>query len=368
MTLPTFPQLTEDQLRQRLEPPTGKARLIIDTDAHNEIDDQFSIAWALLSPEKFDIEGVLAVPYSFAHHREPMLKAYELLKAADSGEALDHQNHGESVGYTGWAQRLIDVGTDPYAIPFVSPEEGMELSYQEILTVYGKLGVDATGQVFRGSPNYLKSLDEPIRSPAVDHLIERALTGGDEPLYVAGIGCATNLASAILIEPEIIKHIVILWTSAYPTTTNLWNGASLNLVQDPLASQLLFDCGVPHVYLPGFHVGAQLKISLPEMELWVKGQGAIGDYLHHLYTHNPIYHQRGINDYFGRSWIVWDLVNFAWLLNPDWVPSHLTPAPILNDALYWETDPSRHLIREAYDIDRDAIFRDLFTKLAQAAS
>ncbi len=44
-----------------------------------------------------------------------------------------------------------------------------------------------------------------------------------------------------------------------------------------LASRLLFECGVPVVYHPGFYVGAQLKISLPEMEAWVRGRGAIGD-------------------------------------------------------------------------------------------
>ncbi len=367
MALPTFPKLSDDKLRQLLEPPTGRVRLVIDTDAHNEIDDQFTIAWALLSPEKIDVEAVYAVPYSFAHHKEPMLKAYEYLKATASDETADHQMSGETVGYSGWAQRLLAIGTDPYSIPFVPPAEGMELSYQEILTVYEKLGMDSTDRVFRGSPNYLTSLDEPIRSPAVEDLIERALAGGDEPLYVAGIGCATNLASALLIEPEIINHIVILWTSAYPTPMNLWNGASLNLVQDPLASRLLFDCGVAHVYLPGFHVGAQLTISLPEMELWVKGKGAIGDYLYHLYTHNPIHYQRGINDHFGRTWIVWDLINIAWLLNPDWVPSHLVPSPVLKDDLYWEADPSRHLMREAYDIDRDGVYRDFFTKLDQLA-
>jgi hypothetical protein len=54
------------------------------------------------------------------------------------------------------------------------------------------------------------------------------------------------------------------------------------------------------------------------------------------------------------------------LLNPDWVPSHLVNSPILTDELYWEHDDSRHLMREAVDINRDAIFRDLFTKLEKA--
>ena len=36
------------------------------------------------------------------------------------------------------------------------------------------------------------------------------------------------------------------------------------LEQDLRATQLVFDSGVPLVYLPGYHVGAQLRLSLPE--------------------------------------------------------------------------------------------------------
>jgi purine nucleosidase len=78
--MPQFPQLSEAELLQRLEPPSGKIRLIIDTDTHNEIDDQFAIAWVLLSQDVFDIEGVVAEPYSHRDHREPLLKAYDALK------------------------------------------------------------------------------------------------------------------------------------------------------------------------------------------------------------------------------------------------------------------------------------------------
>ncbi|RMF01668.1 MAG: hypothetical protein D6768_10115 [Chloroflexi bacterium] len=358
----TFPKLSDEDRRRLLEPPAGPVRLVIDTDAHNEIDDQFALAWALLSPDKFHIEGMYAAPYSFALRREPMLEAYRLLKAGREAEILDSTGK-----YINWARQLLQAGIDPYSIPFVPPDEGMELSYREILTVYDKLGLDPAGNVFRGSPGYLPALDKPLRTPAAEHLIERALAGTGDPLYVAAIGCLPNIASAILLEPEIIKHIVVLWTASYPSCVTLPNDASFNLVQDVLSSQLLFDCGVPLVYLPGFHVGAQLSISLPEMERWVKGRGAMGDYLYHLYTHNPIRAQRGISDHFGRTWIIWDLINFAWLLNPAWVPSQLVRTPTLTDDLFWRHNAGRPLMREAYGVNRDAIFRDFFTKLEQAA-
>jgi len=43
-----------------IPPPGERIRLILDTDAANEVDDQYAIALAILSPERFDIEGFVA--------------------------------------------------------------------------------------------------------------------------------------------------------------------------------------------------------------------------------------------------------------------------------------------------------------------
>lgn len=359
-----LPKLSDDDMQRLLAPPSGPVRLIIDTDTKNEIDDQFTLAWALLSQDQLKLEGVYAEPFSFQHHRDDLIKAHELTTSvatlSDKDQALVNK-------YAHWVRGIQAAGLDPQNIPFPGPAAGMESSYAEILLVFEKLGMPSEGLVYRGSTEYLSSLEEPIGSAAVEHLIERALNGGDEPLYVAAIGCITNIASAILLEPEIIKHIVVLWTSAYPSWSNQPNESSLNLIQDLIAAKFIFDCGVPHVYLPGYYIGEQLKISLPEIEAWVQNKGAIGEYLHWLYTHNPIYAQRGIVGHFGRTWVIWDMINIAWLLDPDWVPSELVSAPALNHDTTWQRDvPGRHLMREAYGINRDAIFRDFFTKLEQA--
>lgn len=362
--LKRFDKRSDADMQRMLELPSGPVRLILDTDTANEIDDQFALAWTLLSPGQLDIEGVTAEPFSFQHHRPKLLQAHRIMT---SGGPSTAEETALVSAYRTWVEGLLSLGKNPADVNFVLPDEGMELSYQEILTIYGKLGLDPGGQVYRGSQGYLASPDEPLRTPAAEHIIERALAASNRPLYVAAIGCVTNIASALLIAPEITRNLVVLWTSGYPSSCHLSNAPSLNLVQDRLASQLLFECGVPHVYLPGFHVGAQLKISLPDMETWVRGKGAIGDYLYHLYTHNPIHAQRGIADYSWRTWIVWDIINIAWLLNPAWVPSDLRPSPVLDDGLFWQHPPNRHLMREAYDVNRDAIFRDFYLKLEGAA-
>ena len=57
--------MDEKLRRERLTVPTGKIRLVIDTDAKNEVDDQFAIAWALRSPERFQVEAVYAAPFPY---------------------------------------------------------------------------------------------------------------------------------------------------------------------------------------------------------------------------------------------------------------------------------------------------------------
>ncbi len=372
--LESFPKLSEAQYRRMLRLPRGRPRCIIDTDTRNEIDDQFALAWALLSQDELNIEAIYAAPYSFR-------KRWDELRAAAGAKANPEAASAGDLAllakYGGQLQRLEQAGTDihdrdqidPQGVSMVEPGRGMEMSYQEILLVCKKMGIDFADKVFRGSDRYLHDYSSAVESEAAAHLIETALTASPEsPLYVLAIGAVTNVASALLLAPEIIERVVVVWTAGYPTTVTDVEQASFNMEQDMLASQLLFDSGVPLVYLPGFHVGAQLSLSLPEIEAWVKGKGAVGDYLHWLYTNNPHFPFQGLTGYFGRTWIIWDLINFAWLMEPGWMPTYLTDAPYLSADCRWYRQASRrHTIREGLDINRDAIYRDFFIKLERAA-
>ncbi|MCY4465612.1 MAG: nucleoside hydrolase [Chloroflexi bacterium] len=366
-----FPTLSAAQYEKMLRLPSGHVRCVIDTDTRNEIDDQYALAWALLSQDSLQIDGIYAAPYSF-------LRRLDELRAADRARqnpaAATDEERALLPKYMNQLGRLDAAGTDindltqidPQSLIMVEPGRGMELSYHEILLCCEKMGMDCGDNVFRGADRYLQSLDAPVESEATAHLIEQARTASPEsPLYVLAVGALTNVASALLLAPDIIERIVVVWTAGYPTTVMDVEQPSFNMEQDILASQLLFDSGVPLVYIPGFHVGAQLSLSLPEMEAWVRGKGAIGDYLHWLYTHNPHYAFQGISGHFARSWIIWDLVNIAWLLSPGWLPSYITDAPWLSADCRWQRHGApRHPIREALDINRDAIFRDFFGKLA----
>jgi hypothetical protein len=92
------------------------------------------------------------------------------------------------------------------------------------------------------------------------------------------------------------------------------------------------------------------------MERHVRGHGAIGDYLFDIFE--AYVAQRST-----LSKEIWDISTIAYLINDDWVPTELVHSPILTDQMTWSTDRSRHFVRQATFVERDPIFRDLFTKL-----
>lgn len=350
-----FPNVSEARRAEMFADQKGPTRVLIDTDTDNEIDDQFAMAWAFLSPERIEVEAVVAEPFGHLHYRERVVEAANAIR---EGREPDPDN---LMGY--WARHLIAKDIDPATMDMWGPAEGMESSYEEIKTVLAKMGIPSDGLAFRGSDRYMADADTPVESEGTEKIIELALSDTDRPLHVVAIGCVTNVASALLMAPEIATKMVVSWTSGYPSWTDLPNHTSLNLVQDPHASRLLFDSGVPLVYLPGFYIGAQLLISLPEMEAWIRGKGEIGDYLYHLYTHNPIRVDRGVKMFPGQSWIVWDLINIAWLINRHWVPTRTVSTPRLDDDLVWRPRADAPTMLEAIDINRDATYHDLITKL-----
>ncbi|HON92318.1 MAG TPA: nucleoside hydrolase [Sedimentisphaerales bacterium] len=300
-----FPAVSESRRIEMLRPPVKRpVRMVLDTDTFNEIDDQFAVVYALISPE-LDVQALYAAPF--------------------------HNNRSSG------------------------PGDGMEKSYEEILRVLDRLGRSPEGFVFKGSVNWIKDVKEPERSPAALDLIERAKKSSpQDPLYVAAVGAITNVANAILIEPSIVQNIVVVWLGG--NGHNWPNQREFNYQQDLKASRTLFDSGVPVVQLPCTPVVTHFTTTVPEMERYVGGRGPIGDYLLTIFKD---YHK----DHFAWSKVLWDMAAIAWLVNDKWLPSNLVHSPIVTDNYTYSFDQSRHLIRVVSFVNRDPIFRDFFIKL-----
>lgn len=55
--------MTNEQRIKNLSVPTGDIDVVLDTDAYNEIDDQFAIAYLLISNEKLNTKAIYAAPF-----------------------------------------------------------------------------------------------------------------------------------------------------------------------------------------------------------------------------------------------------------------------------------------------------------------
>lgn len=282
---------------------TGPPRVVLDTDTYNEIDDQFALVHALLSPERARLEAVYAAPF----------------------------HNDRSTG----------------------PGDGMAKSYEEIQRVVGLVGTTST-PVFEGATSWLTGRGSPEASPATQDLVERALSA-EGPLYVVAIGAPTNVSSALLTSPEIIGRIVVVWLGGHSLS---WPHArEFNLRQDPEASRVLFDSGAALVHVPCLGMADRLLTTRDEIERWVRPAGRLGEFLADRYAE---YVREGP----GVSKVIWDLAATGWVLDPSWETTVFTHSPVLTEGLTWSRDPSRHIIAELTYLDRDGIFGDFFERLA----
>lgn len=146
-------------------PPAGRLRVIIDTDAANEIDDQYALALVLGNPARFAVEGIVAAHY---------------------GDAGGHR--------------------------------GIDRSVEEANRVLEKAGLAGSVPVKRGADPILYA-DRPGTSEGVDFIIDAARTATpEEPLWLVMLGPATDGVLALLREPKIADRVVMFWhgRSAWP--------------------------------------------------------------------------------------------------------------------------------------------------------
>ena len=298
-----------ENLLKRLERPTKKIDAVIDTDAYNEIDDQFAICYMLKSVDKINTVAIYAAPFS--------------------NERAD------------------------------TPKEGVEKSYDEILKLLDLMDMQNMKEnVYMGSQTYLPDEKTPVISDAAKHLVSLAQNySADNPLYVVAIGAITNIASAILINPEIINNIVVIWLGGHSLTWG--NSNEFNMMQDVAGARILFGCKVPLVMYPCNGVVSEFRLSEPELTYWLKGKNKVCDYL----VENTI---TEANTYAkGKPWsrVIWDVTAVSWLTGDKFSEERIVHSPIPEYDHRYAFSEDRHFIKYVYSINRDALVEDLFDKL-----
>ena len=301
--------MTSAQILKNLYAPNRKVDVVIDTDAYNEIDDQFAIAYLLKSPQQCEVKAIYAAPFT----------------------------NDKSTG----------------------PADGMIKSYNEILKLLDLM--DKKVDVFRGSTEYLKSKDIPIISDAALDLVARAKNySPDNPLYVVGIAAITNIASAIIIDPSICENIVIVWLGGHGRDFHDTN--EFNMSQDVTGVNVVFDAIVPLIQVPCRGVASGVRISRPELEHWLLGKNKLCDYLVQYSIEDTEKH------FAGTPWsrTMWDSCAAAFIFNKDHriMAPKFVHAPNVSDDLKYMDNPYGKPMSYIYYIHRDLVITDMIRKLS----
>lgn len=282
-------------------------RLITDTDAKNEADDDFAVVQALLSP-KIENVGLVAAHY----------------------------------------------GTD-------RDRDSMEKSYRELKTLVGKMGFDGQVPLYHGAPCGLPDAGTFIESEGARLIVEEAMKGDDRPLFAVFLGPLTDIASAYLMEPRIAKRLTVIWIGGglYPD-----GGEEFNLGNDIHAANVVFGSDMEVWQVPK-NVYEMMPVTLAELELRVRPCGEIGEYLcdqlmEHAMTEQP----RKSAFRTGESWVLGDSPAVGLILYEDRFSFEWKQAPAVGaDMNYIHTGRFRP-IRVYNKIDSRLILEDLYAKLA----
>jgi inosine-uridine nucleoside N-ribohydrolase len=281
-----------------------KKKIILDTDTYNEIDDQFALAYTMLSPDKVELLSVNAAPF------------------------LNSRS--------------------------TSAADGMEKSYNEIFNIMKLVDPDAKIPVYRGSTSFLTDKNTPVESPACDNIINTVMNS-DELVYIVAIGAITNVASAIIKCPEIVNRTVVIWLGGH--ALHWQDTREFNLKQDIPAAQVVLDSKVPFVQIPCNGVCTEFLTTIPELEYYLRGKNDLCNYLVDIvssYTKKP----------YGWSKVVWDVTAIAAIVEPKALDMVIIPTPILTDDGYFAKNDARHPFIYVRRIRRDPIYADMFEKLA----
>jgi purine nucleosidase len=275
-----------------------KTRVLLDTDCFNEIDDQFFVTYSLLEPS-FEIEGITAAQYR-------------------------------------WERGSVDE------------------AYFEILRVIDLMGIEARFPIVRGADGPIPDARSGVRSAATDLIRRAALRDRTRPLYILAVGALTNVASALMLHPEIRPLVRVIWLGGFPADGNM---REFNAGNDRNAVKVVFESGVDLTVVPTETSARLLTLPYAEAEGRLHDSSRIAKALLSL-----------LRDYGDRNKIIWDISTTACLLqivrNSKFfeISSELAPR-VDADAGKYIHRQGPHKIKVCGAPNRAAVFADFFERL-----
>jgi purine nucleosidase len=285
--------------------PKSRRRVIIDTDAKNEADDQFAIVHALLSPS-LEVRGLIAAHFGTSRS-----------------------------------------------------DRSMEESREEIDLLLDLMGLQQV-TVANGASTGIPDERTPLDSAGAQLIIaESKLATASEPLFVAFLGPLTDMASAILLDPDIVERdIVVIWIGGVGYGgVETYPGVEFNLRNDIAAANVVYDSGITVWQVPS-NVYSQVSVSYTELEEKIAGTSKLADYLiDQMVEWNRTYWPEPIES---RS--LGDSPAISLMLYPRGGNFRIVPAPRFGQEGHY-LPGSGHPVRVVETVDVRFLLEDMFAKI-----
>lgn len=243
--------------------------------------------------------------------------------------------------------------------------------------VFARMGVTSTELLVTGAEKGLQDQATPILSEATELIIAEALREDTEqPLFYLAGGGLTDLASALLLEPQIAERMTLIWIGgaeheglAVPPPGAM--PIEYNLLIDVVAAQVVFNESHIPIWQVPRDAYRQLLVSDAELRLRVATAGPLGRYLYDETMH-VIDLVAGTQGGPSATYPLGDspLVLLSALqspFEPDPSSSHYMqmPTPMLGDDGSYLPQPEARPMRVYTQLDTRLVLEDLYLRLAE---
>jgi inosine-uridine nucleoside N-ribohydrolase len=213
-----------------------------------------------------------------------------------------------------------------------------------------------------GAPEAIADGRTPQDSPGARLIVaESKLASAQDPLHVAFLGPLTDMASAILLDPEIVRRpVVVIWIGGVGYGgVETYPGVEFNLSNDITAANLVYDSGITIWQVPS-NVYSQVSVSYAELEERIGGTSPLADYLiEQMVEWNATYHPEPIES---RS--LGDSPAVSLMLYPRGGTFRTVPAPRFGREGHY-LPGSGHPVRVVESVDVRFLIEDMFAKIRQ---
>jgi inosine-uridine nucleoside N-ribohydrolase len=285
-----------------------QARVVLDCDTANEVDDQFAIAHALGLPEgTLDVRGVISVHNTTAH------------------------GPGSRDMYQEEAERVVTLcASDVPCIP--------------------------------GAERPMESREEPVPSAGLEFLVEEAR---QSPLTVIATGPATDVASLFLAAPESRENVRVVWLGGFgdEASYRVWQNrmGELNGRADISAWRTLLEESVDLMHIPTWPAPAKILVDPSSFGEELRALGRpVASYLAEILQLWTAEHGGQLRG--GKE--LWDLACVAAVADPGAITSGPLAVPILDAAGAHDfTQPGRE-VDVVWDLDERRVLAGLMQALS----